>query len=95
MSEPQAEDEEVPGEEDGEETEVVDAEPLVGALGGDGGGRREDGGHESGGDGGDGLHHLGLVGGREGRLHNIGCGGVERRKVTREHIIAIATEGKN
>ena len=63
----------MPGEEHGEETEVVDAEPFVGTLGGEGGGGCHDGGHDTGGDGGDGLHDLGLVRGREGRLHNIGC----------------------
>ena len=61
------------GEKDGEETNVVNSEPLVGYLGGHCGGGGKDGGHESGGDGGDCLHGIGLLDGREGSLDNWGC----------------------
>ena len=73
LSQPQGEDEVVPGEEHGEESEVINTEPLVGTLGGEGGRRAEDSRHESSGNGGDGLHRLGLRDGREGGLGNIGC----------------------
>ena len=74
LSEPEGEDGEVANEKDGKDTEVVNAEPFVGTLGGNGGSGGEDGGHEPGGDGGYGLHYLGLVGCREGGLNDIGCG---------------------
>lgn len=57
-------------EEDSEETEVVDAEPLVGSLGGEGHGR-EEGGGDGGGDGGEGL----LQGGHRAEGGLLGCGG--------------------
>lgn len=60
-------------EKDGEDTQVINSEPLVGSLGGHGGGGGKDGGHESGGNGGDCLHGIGLLDGREGGLDNWGC----------------------
>lgn len=72
LTQPKTKDEVVSSEKNSEKTEVVDTEPFVGALRGDGGRGGEDGRDNSGGDGGDRLHHLGLVGGREGGLHNIG-----------------------
>ena len=73
LSQPQGKDEVVPGEEHGEESEVIDTEPLVGTIGGEGGRRAEDSRHESSGNGGDGLHRLGLRDSREGGPGNIGC----------------------
>ena len=73
LSQPQAQDEVVTGEKDGKKTQVIDSEPLVGSLGGDGGGGGKDGGHESSSDGGDCLHGIGLLDGREGGLDNWGC----------------------
>lgn len=61
LSQPQRKDEVVSSEKDGEETQVIDSEPLVGSLGGHGGGGGKDGGHESGGDGGN-LDGIGLDG---------------------------------
>ena len=60
------------GEKNGKETDIVNTEPFIRTLGGNGGGRGEDGGHESSGDGGYSLHYLGLVGCREGGLNDIG-----------------------
>mmetsp|Transcript_5007 Transcript_5007/g.9077 ORF Transcript_5007/g.9077 Transcript_5007/m.9077 type:complete len:155 (-) Transcript_5007:124-588(-) len=70
LSQPEGKDEEVTGEENGKETDVVNSEPLVGTIGGEGGRGGEDGGDETGSGGGDGLHHVG-AGGRKSGLHNI------------------------
>jgi len=72
LSQPQRKDEVVSSEKDGEDTQVINSEPLVGSLGGHGGGGGKDGGHESGGNGGDCLHGIGLLDGREGGLDNWG-----------------------
>ena len=66
---PEGEDGEVTNEEDGKDTEVVNAEPFVGALGGDSGGGGEDGGHEAGG----GSHGALGEGGHGGLLGNGNC----------------------
>lgn len=63
LSQPQGKDEVVSGEKDGEETQVVNSEPLVGSLGGHGGGGGKEGGGESGGDGGNCLHGIRLLDG--------------------------------
>jgi hypothetical protein len=78
LLEPEGEDGEVANEKDGKDTEVVDAEPLVGALGGDSGGGGEDGGHEASGGG----HGTLGKGGHGGLLGNGNChegGGVGKR----------------
>ena len=73
LSEPEGEDGEVANEKDGKDTEVVNAEPLVGALGGNSGGGGEDGGHEASGGG-----HGTLGEGRHGGLLGNGnCVGGE------------------
>ncbi len=72
LSQPQTKDEEVSGEENGKQTDIVNTEPFIGTLGGNGGRGGKDGGQESGGDGGYSLHYLGLVGCREGGLNDIG-----------------------
>ena len=89
LSQPQAQDEVVTGEKDGKKTKVVNSEPLVGSLGGHGGGGGKDGGHESSCDGGDCLHGIGLLDGREGGLDNWGCNsksgeGTEKKNITCE-----------
>ena len=64
----------MPGEEDGQYAQIVNSEPFIGSLGGEGGRAGKDSGHESGGDGGDGFHDfgLGVGGGREGGLDDGG-----------------------
>lgn len=73
LSQPQRKDEVVSSEKDGEETKIVNSEPLVGSLGGHGGGGGKEGGGEAGGDGGNCLHGIRLLDGTEGSLDNWGC----------------------
>ena len=75
LSEPEGEDGEVANEKDGKDTEVVNAEPLVGALGGDSGGGGEDGGHETG----SGGHGTLGEGGHGSLLGNGNCVAVSER----------------
>merc|ERR1719253_2125290 len=72
LAQPPAQDEEVPREEDAQEAEVVDAEPLVGPLRGQGGGGGEERREDARGRGGDRLGDRRLAGGGQGRLHDVG-----------------------
>jgi len=72
LSQPEGKDEEVTSEKDGKETDIVNSEPLVGTIGGEGSRGGKDGGDKTGGSSGDSLHHVG-AGGRKGSLDNIRC----------------------
>ena len=63
LAEPQRKDEVMPGEEDGQQAEIVDSEPLVSSVRRHGGEGGEHGGHDARGDCGGGLDQVLVVGG--------------------------------
>ena len=82
LSQPEAQDEEMSGEKNEKKTDVIDSEHLSRSVGGEGGRGRKDGGEESSGDGGDGLHDIRLGDGREGSPRNTSCGGKRKANVS-------------